>query len=43
MVDTFGQLAGSMAKAREFAECDFQMGAEEETIMSPPRKKALAT
>ena len=43
MVEAFGQLASSMAKAQEFAECDFQMGAEKETIMSPPRKKVLAT
>ena len=43
MVDAFCELASSMAKDREFAKCDFQMGAEEETIMSPPHKRALAT
>ena len=43
MVDTLGELASLMAKAREFAECNFQMGAEEETIMSLPCKRALAT
>ena len=36
MADALGDLAGSMAKACEFAECNFQMGTEEgETIMSP--------
>ena len=44
MVDALGELAGSMAKAREFAKCNFQMGIEEgETIMSLPCKRALVT
>ena len=43
-MDALGDLAGSMAKAREFVECNFWMGTEEgENIMTPPRKRALAT
>ena len=44
MAEALGELASSMAKAREFAKCDFQMGTEEgETIMSLPHKRALTT
>ena len=44
MLDALGELAGSMAKACEFAKCNFQMGTEDvETIMSPSRNRALAT
>ena len=33
-----------MAQACSFAECDFRLGLEEgENIISPPRKKALAS
>ena len=42
--NALGELADSMAKAREFAECDFRMGlVEGENVLSPPHKKALAT
>ena len=38
------ELADSMAQARSFAESDFRLGLEEgTTMMSPPRKKALAS
>ena len=45
MTNALGELATSMAKAHAFAECNFQMGLAEgeNTVMSPPRKKALAT
>ena len=45
MVNALGELATSMAQAHAFTECDFQMGSEEgeTTVMSPPRKRALAT
>ena len=45
MGNALRELATLMAKAREFAKCDFQMGSEEgeTTIMSPPHKRALAT
>ena len=44
MADTLVDLARLMAKAHEFAECNFQIGTEEgETIMSPPRKRAPET
>ena len=44
MTDALGDLALSMGKAHEFVECNFWMGTEEgENIMSPPRKRALAT
>ena len=37
-------LADSMANALSFEECDFRLGLEEgQTVMSPPRKKALAS
>ena len=42
--DALGELAASMAQARAFTECDFRKGlVEGKNIMSPPRKKALAT
>ena len=37
------ELANLMAQARSFAECDFKLGSEEDTVMSPPRKKALSS
>ena len=45
MSNAIGELTTSMAQARAFAKCDFQMGLVEgkNTVMSPPRKKALAT
>ena len=45
MVGELGELASLMAKAREFAKRNFQMVSEEgeTTVMSPPRKRALAT
>ena len=42
--NALGELGDSLAKAREFTECDFRTGlAEGETVFSPPHKKALAT
>ena len=44
MTDTLEDIAQTIGKAREFVECNFQMGTEEgENIMSPPRKRAQAT
>ena len=44
MMDPLGDLALSMGKAHEFVECNFRIGTEEgENIMSPPRKRVLAT
>lgn len=35
-------LADSMAQARSFAESDFKLGSEADSVMSPPHKKALS-
>ena len=45
MSNAIGELTTSMAQAHAFAKCDFQMGLVEgkNTVMSPPRKKALAS
>ena len=42
--DALVELADLMAQARSFAECDFRLGLEAgQNVMSPPRKKALAS
>ena len=42
--DALFLLADSMAAARSFAESNFRLGADEnETVFSPPCKKALAS
>ena len=44
MVDALVELAGLMAKACEFAICDFRLGlAVGKTVFSVPHKKALAS
>ena len=42
--DALFLLADSMAVAPSFAESNFRLGVDEkETVLSPPRKKALAS
>ena len=42
--DAFFGLSDAMAVARSFAESNFRLGADEnETVFSPPHKKALAS
>ena len=44
MSNPWDDLVRTMEKAREFIECDFMLGAKGgESVMSPPRKQALAT
>ena len=44
MSDPLDDVVRTMDKAREFIECDFMLGSEGgESVMSPPRKQALAT
>ena len=44
MADTLEDIAQTMGKARDFVKCNFLIGAVGvATVMSPPRKQALAT
>ena len=43
MSETLEDMAMKLEKCWEFIEADFQLGTEAESVMSPPRRAAVAS